>query len=102
MRVIKPATIAAYWTKHRDARTPLEDWLKVVLAAEWACIDDARQALPHADPAKSASGADLVIFNVKGNAYRLITAIHWNTKIVYVRDFLTRAEYSKDRWKEQH
>ncbi len=51
----------------------------------------------------SLSSADLVgkliIFNVSGNKFRLITAIHFNTNMVYVRDVLTHAEYDKEGWK---
>ena len=43
-----------------------------------------------------ASGATVTIFNIKGNTYRLITAIHYNTRIVFIRDYMTHAEYSKN------
>lgn len=39
--------------------------------------------------------------NIKGNRYRLIVAIHYNTQMVYVLRFLTHAEYDKGAWKEQ-
>ncbi len=41
----------------------------------------------------------LVIFDIGGNKYRLIAAIHYNKGIVYVRDVLTHAEYDLDKWK---
>ena len=102
MRVIKPATLRAYWDRHRDARGPLEEWLVKVQAGQWRSIDDVRKSFPHADAAMVASGATATIFNIKGNAYRLITAIHYNTGIVFIRDFMTHARYSKDDWKERH
>jgi mRNA interferase HigB len=102
MRVIKPATLKVFWARHRAARKPLEEWLVKAQSAQWRSIDDLRKTYPHADAAKVASGATITIFNIKGNAYRLITAIHYNTGIVYIRDFLTHAEYSKDKWKDRH
>ena len=42
-----------------------------------------------------------IVFNIKGNRYRLIVAIHYDRQLVYVLRFLTHAEYSKDMWKNQ-
>jgi antitoxin component HigA of HigAB toxin-antitoxin module len=41
----------------------------------------------------------IVVFNIGGGAFRLIAAIHYNRGIVYIRKFLTHAEYSKEEWK---
>jgi mRNA interferase HigB len=102
MRVIKPATLAACWARHRAARQSLEEWLVKTKAADWRSIADVRRTFPHADAALFASRATVTIFNIKGNEYRLITAIHYQSGIVFIRDFLTHAEYSKDFWKERH
>ena len=102
MRIIKSATVESYWAKHRDARKPLMDWLLKATAAQWRTIDDVRQTYPHADAVSVASGATVTVFNIKGNAYRLIVAIHYDTGIVFIRDFLTHAQYSKGQWKDQH
>ena len=102
MRVIKPATLRGYWARHRSARRSLEEWLVKAQAARWKSIEDVRRTYPHADAASVASGATVTIFNIKGNAFRLIAAIHYNTGIVFIRDFMTHAEYSKSKWKERH
>ena len=102
MRIIKPATIKDYWQEHRDARSSLLAWLVTAQAANWKNLNEIRVTYPHADAAKVRSGAIVTIFNIKGNAYRLITAIHYNTQMVFIRDFLTHAQYSKDQWKDRH
>jgi len=38
-------------------------------------------------------------FNIGGDKYRLIAAIHYNTAVVYVRNVLTHAAYDRERWK---
>ena len=43
----------------------------------------------------------VVVFNVCGNDFRLIAAIHYNRGIVYTLRFPTHAEYSKDKWKKE-
>lgn len=40
------------------------------------------------------------VFDLGGNKYRLIAAIHYNRKKVYIRHVLTHVEYDQDRWKE--
>jgi mRNA interferase HigB len=54
---------------------------------------------PAADQVRVASGNPVVVFNVCGNTYRLICAIHYDTGKVFLLRFLTHAEYDKERWK---
>jgi mRNA interferase HigB len=44
----------------------------------------------------------VVVFDIKGNYYRLIAAIHYNTKLVYVLEVMTHAQYDKDEWKNKY
>lgn len=74
----------------------------IARSAQWRSIGDVRRTYPHADAAAVASGAVVTIFNIKGNAYRLIIAIHYNSAIVFIRDFMTHAECGKGRWKGRH
>lgn len=43
---------------------------------------------------------NLVVFNISGNKYRLIAAIHFNRKKVFIREILTHAEYDKSKWRQ--
>lgn len=40
------------------------------------------------------------VFDIGGNKYRLVAAIHYNRRKVYIRHVLTHAEYDRDKWKE--
>jgi len=77
----------------------LESWRLAVKAAEWRNIGDVRKTYPSADPVKAGSGRSVTIFNVCGNEYRLITAIHYDKQRIYVLQFLTHADYDKNKWK---
>jgi len=101
MHVIASATIRQFADKHKSAGASLLSWLRIVEQAAWNSIADVQLVFPHADTVKVGSGKNVVIFNVKGNAYRLITAIHFNRGKVYVLRLLTHAEYDKDKWKTQ-
>ena len=76
-------------------------WLRAAKQAGWQSLIDLRRTCPHAASVRVASGKTVTVFNIKGNDYRLITAIHYDRQTVYVLRFLTHAEYSKDRRKEE-
>lgn len=75
-------------------------WRKVVRASRWQTVVDVRRTYPQADLVQVASGRKVMIFNIAGNKYRLITALHYNRQIAYILRFLTHAEYSKNLWKQ--
>ena len=91
MHVISAKALRLFWQKHPDAEQPLRVWLKVAETAQWKKFADVRKVF---------NSADLVgvytVFNIKGNTYRLITAMHYNRRKVYIRHVFTHAEY--DRW----
>lgn len=43
----------------------------------------------------------MIVFNVCGNTYRLIVAMHFNSQMVYPLRFLAHAEYDRDDWKDE-
>src|SRR2546428_12132695 len=101
MRIITRKRLAAFGRQFADARAALEDWAFKVRAARWRSLDDTRKVFAGTDEVKVRSGRAVTVFNIKGNRYRLITAIHYNRQVVYVMRFLTHAEYDKDAWKGQ-
>jgi mRNA interferase HigB len=72
----------------------------VVREADWKNIQDVRRVYPHADLVTVESGNVVTVFNIGGNKYRLVAAIHYNRQRVYVLRILSHAEYDKDRWKD--
>ena len=100
MRIIHGGTVKDWAAQYPDAAESLGAWLDTAGHATWRNLANVRQVYPHADPVKVASGRTVVVFNIRGNRYRLVTAIHYNRQIVYTLRFMTHAEYSKDRWKD--
>lgn len=70
-------------------------------AATGASSADLRQTFPSADPVRGTRGRTVVVFNIAGNRYRLLTAMHDNMRKVCVLRLLTHAEYSRDTWKDE-
>jgi mRNA interferase HigB len=100
-RVISIRRLREFWGEHPDAETPLREWYKVALKADWNNLQGVRQTYSSADAVGADSGATMTVFNIGGNKYRLITSIWYGGQQVYVKQVLTHAEYSKNRWKKQ-
>ena len=100
MRIITRKRLREFAARYADAAAPLAVWAKIVQAAQWKNLDEVRLTYPHADNVRVYSGREATVFNIKGNHYRLITAIHYDRKRLFLMRFLTHAEYNKDRWKE--
>ncbi len=94
MRIISHRKIIEFGGKHPDSLNALESWYKIVSKSEYSSLADLKKTFPGADYVEG-----LYIFNIGGNKYRLIAAIHFNTKMVYIRYILTHSEYNKDKWK---
>jgi mRNA interferase HigB len=100
MRIIKRSTLVTYGQRNPQAESGLLHWHTLAKAGRWTCLQDVRSTFPHADGVPVESGRNVVVFNIAGNRYRLITAIHYNRQLVFTLMVLTHAEYSKGRWKE--
>ncbi len=101
MRIIKTSMLKEFWQGHREAEASLRTWAQQTKAAEWRNFADVRKTFPGADPVPVASGRTVVVFNIAHNRYRLIAAVHCNTRIVYTLRILTHKEYDRGAWKEQ-
>jgi mRNA interferase HigB len=100
VRIIKPATVKNWATRHGDAAEALERWMTLVEDGDWKNFVEMRAVFASADDVMVRSGRCVIVFNIGGNKYRLIAAIHYNTQIVYVMRFMTHAEYDKGKWKK--
>ena len=79
---------------HPDARAPLNAWFTIVRKTDYTSFADLRATFPSADQVSR-----FTVFNIGGNKFRLIAAIHYNRKKLYIRHVLTHAEYDRDAWR---
>jgi len=99
MRIISEATVKTWARERSEAATSLLGWIESAKGAHWKSIQDVHRTYPHADAVEVASGKTVTIFNIAGNKYRLVTAVHYNTGSIYTLLFMSHAQYSKNRWK---
>lgn len=91
MRIISRKTLLDFWTRHVDAEQALTAWHFEVKHATWRCPADVVARFPYV----SVLPNDRLVFNIKGNAYRLVVAVNYGTGIVYVRFVGAHAEYDR-------
>jgi len=91
MRIISRKTLRDFYEKHTDAKAPLEAWFQESIEARWGGPQDIKARYPSAD----IISGNRIVFNIKGNAYRLIVKIHYNTGIVFIRFVGTHAQYDR-------
>ena len=89
MRVIAKRRLREFWERRPAARGPLLAWFREVEREDW----DTPVAVKAKYRNASIVGGDRVVFNVKGNAFRLVVKINYAYRIVYVRFIGTHAEY---------
>jgi mRNA interferase HigB len=101
VRIIKESYLRDAAEAYPKAAKYLTVWMATVRAARWETLSDLRRVYPSADLVVVRSGKSVIVFNVCGNTYRLIVAVHFDRGMVYTLLFFTHAEYSKDKWKDE-
>ena len=91
MRVIAIATLKAFWkdAKHKDAEQPLRAWYDEATKAAWQQPADIKAHYRNASILKNRR----VVFNIKGNDYRLVAAVSFKLQLIYVKFVGTHQAY---------
>lgn len=97
MWIISRKRLKEFWGKYPEAEPGLKKWHKLAHGAKWENLLDVRRTFPNADLVKTDDGRNVIVFNVGGNNYRLITAMAGNK--IYVLHVLTHREYDKMKWR---
>jgi mRNA interferase HigB len=91
MRIVTITAIKEFVKTHSNADIPLRDWYKKTSQSKWNCLTDIKQTFNSVD----FVGNNRYVFNIKGNEYRLVAIIIFNSKKVYIRFIGTHKEYDK-------
>lgn len=92
MRIISQKAIRKFEETHAQATIPLKEWRKKMEALHCNNYAELKQSFNAVDKVDM-----YCIFNIGGNKYRLIAAIHFNKQTLYIREILTHEEYNQ--WK---
>ena len=91
MRIISKKILRDFWFIHSDSEQQLKSWFKEVSKAEWKSPNELKNEYPSA----SVLEGNRIVFNIKGNNYRLIVKINYEYEMVWIRFILTHSEYDK-------
>ncbi len=89
MRVISIKKLRDFWLIHNDSEQQLKAWYQEAEKSTWKTPADIKKKYPKA----SIVADNRVVFNIKGNDYRLVVKIHYDREIVYIRFIGTHTEY---------
>ena len=91
MRIIAKKILRDFWRLHSDSEQQLKAWYQETLKAEWRSPNKIKIEYPSA----SLLSDNRVVFNIKGNRYRLIVKISYDYEMIWIRFIGTHAEYDK-------
>ncbi len=91
MRIVAKSTLRVFWERFPQTEEPLLAWYREVEKDDW---DDPVKVKEKYRSASIIKGSR-VVFNIKGNDYRLVVKINYPYRIIYIRFVGTHAEYDK-------
>ena len=90
-RIIAKSTLKAFWDTHADSEQYLKTWYDTAKKAIWLSPNDVKQTYINASILKSGR----VVFNIKGNSYRLVVKFNYEKQWAFIRLIGTHADYDK-------
>jgi mRNA interferase HigB len=94
MHTISRKKLRDFWERHPDAQTPLACWYRLMEKGTFDNFAELRMTFPAVDKV-----GDLYVFNIGGNKYRLIAAVEFEWRKVFIRVVMTHREYDRGDWK---
>jgi len=91
MRIVAKRTLRIFWETHPDAKDPLLAWYREVEKEDWSNPAKLKEKYRSA----SVVADKRVVFNIKGNDYRLVVKINYPYRVIYIRFIGTHTEYDK-------
>jgi mRNA interferase HigB len=91
LRVIAKKILRNFWIKHNDCESQLKSWFHEAQKANWKNPNEIKKEFPSA----SILQDNKVVFNIKGNSYRLIVKINYDYKVLWIRFIGTHKQNDK-------
>ena len=95
MHVITRKRLNEFASRYPETEAALARWYQLAKRADFASFAELRTVFPSADQV-----GKLTVFDIGGNKVRLVAAVHYNRKKLYIRAVLTHREYDEGKWKE--
>ena len=90
-RIFAKSTLRKFWENYPDSEQYLKTWYETAMNADWKTPNEIKESYSSASILKNSR----VVFNIKGNSYRLVIKINFDQQLVFVRFIGTHAGYDK-------
>jgi len=90
-RIFAKSTLREYWEKHPDSEQYLKTWFDTAISSDWSNPNSVKQTYASASILKNSR----IVFNIKGNSYRLVAKFNFGKKWIFIRFIGTHTEYDK-------
>jgi mRNA interferase HigB len=90
-RIFAKSTLREYWEKHPDSEQYLKTWYDTAMSSDWRTPIDIKQTYVNASILKDSR----IVFNIKGNSYRLVVKFNFEKQWIFIRFIGTHIEYDK-------
>ena len=91
MRIVAKKTLRDFWNKHNDCEEQLKSWYNETSKTNWKNPNELKKDYPSASILEN----NRIVFNIKGNNYRLIVKINYEYQIMWIQFIGTHADYDK-------
>jgi mRNA interferase HigB len=90
-RIFAKSTLRIFWELHPDSEQYLKTWFDTAMNSSWKSPNEIKQTYANASILKDGR----VVFNIKGNTYRLVTKLNFEKQWIFIRFIGTHEEYDK-------
>lgn len=90
-RIFAKSTLRDYWEKHPDSEQYLKTWYDTAMSSTWRTPSDIKRTFVTASILKDSR----VVFNIKGNTYRLVVKFNFEKQWAFIRFIGTHSEYDQ-------
>jgi mRNA interferase HigB len=90
-RIFAKSTLKEYWEKHPDSEQFLKTWYNTAMNSVWRTPNEVKNTYPNASILKDSR----IVFNIKGNSYRLIVKFNFEKQWIFIKFIGTHAEYDR-------
>ena len=94
MKLIAIAKLREAASRYPDVSKQIEDFYQTIKTVHWQNLIDVQKTFSTAEAV-----GNFTVINIKRNNYRLMLDINYKKQLIFLKYFLTHAEYSKDKWK---
>jgi mRNA interferase HigB len=89
VKIFSRGTLRDFWRKHGDCELQLKTWYRETEKSKWTSINELKKQYPNA----SILNDYRIVFNIKGNDYRMIVKFNFEYQLAWIRFIGTHAEY---------